>query len=120
MVVCRPRNIQTCPLLCYRPLRSEQASSVKMLIPLQKVVVRDPEYLEEIFEHLSRIIVKRIFIPHHCQIYDQDAPSTPASTVLSRHSRGHSIPSFPMGSADEEAVGLLPPALPLSSSNVVR
>jgi hypothetical protein len=45
VVVCRPGNSQTGPLLRDCPLRSEETGAVKVLILLKQVIIGDPEEL---------------------------------------------------------------------------
>ncbi len=46
-IIDRPWNVDTGPALSYRPIRPEQPSAVNMLKMLEKILVRDPEYLED-------------------------------------------------------------------------
>lgn len=46
MVIGRPRDVQSGPLLRDSPLRAEEAGSVEMLIFFKQVVIRYPEELE--------------------------------------------------------------------------
>ena len=48
MVVCRPWNIHTSPLLRHSPLGSEKTGSVEMLILAEQIIIRDPEHLSEV------------------------------------------------------------------------
>lgn len=45
VIVCRPRNVDCRPLLGDRPFSPEETGSIKMLVFLQQVAVRDPKDL---------------------------------------------------------------------------
>ena len=46
-IIDRPRNIHTSPVLSDRPISSEKASAVNVLEMLEKILIRDPEYLAD-------------------------------------------------------------------------
>lgn len=45
VVVRRPWNVQTCPLLCDTPLRAEETGPVEHLVFAQEIFIRYPEHL---------------------------------------------------------------------------
>jgi hypothetical protein len=48
MVIGRPGNIQSSPLLGNGPFKSKEASPVEVLVFLEKVFIRDPEELSQV------------------------------------------------------------------------